>query len=91
MSVWDIRYKGWVKESEVGNGITALHYPEGEIGISHECTLSRSGRRVLYAPMLQLQGGHSVLSMEPLTITPSILCGECGMHGFITEGKWVSA
>lgn len=31
-----------------------------------------------------------VKSWEPLTLTPSVLCG-CGWHGFITGGKWVSA
>ena len=31
-----------------------------------------------------------VQSWEPLTISPSLLCG-CGDHGFIREGKWVPA
>jgi len=31
-----------------------------------------------------------VVSWEPLTITPSILCS-CGNHGFITDGRWVPA
>jgi hypothetical protein len=28
---------------------------------------------------------------EPLTLSPSILCGRCGEHGWIRDGKWVSA
>jgi len=32
-----------------------------------------------------------VLSMEPLTLSPSLLCRTCGNHGFIREGKWVPA
>ena len=32
-----------------------------------------------------------VLSWEPLTLAPSLLCGACGDHGFIREGKWVVA
>lgn len=39
-----------------------------------------------------------VQSWDPLTLTPSILCkvpmeggGECGDHGFITNGRWVKA
>lgn len=32
-----------------------------------------------------------VLSMDPLTLSPSILCLRCGNHGFIREGKWVPA
>lgn len=31
-----------------------------------------------------------VVSWEPLTLEPSILC-RCGDHGFIREGKWVRA
>ena len=32
----------------------------------------------------------TVESLNPLTISPSILCG-CGEHGFIRDGKWISA
>jgi hypothetical protein len=28
---------------------------------------------------------------EPLTLSPSILCLTCRDHGFIREGKWVTA
>ena len=30
-----------------------------------------------------------LVSLEPLTATPSLLCGICGSHGFIRDGKWV--
>lgn len=45
----------------------------------------------------------TVENLEPLTLSPSLLCthplrffredlgGECGDHGFIRDGKWVSA
>lgn len=32
-----------------------------------------------------------LVTEEPLTITPSILCRTCGLHGFIREGRWVPA
>ena len=32
-----------------------------------------------------------LISREPLTLEPSILCRECGNHGFIREGRWVPA
>lgn len=32
-----------------------------------------------------------VQSLDPLTITPSVLCRTCGDHGHITNGKWVPA
>lgn len=30
----------------------------------------------------------TLVSLEPLTITPSLLCRTCGDHGFITSGRW---
>lgn len=33
----------------------------------------------------------TVESWEPLTISPSILRKECGLHGWIREGRWVAA
>lgn len=30
-----------------------------------------------------------LVSEEPLTISPSVLCLECGHHGHIRDGKWV--
>ena len=36
-------------------------------------------------------GGWDVLSWEPLTLSPSLLCRLCADHGFIHEGKWVPA
>lgn len=35
--------------------------------------------------------GWDVLSMDPLTLSPSLLCRLCGSHGFIRDGLWVTA
>lgn len=35
--------------------------------------------------------GWTLVSKEPLTISPSLLCRGCGTHGFITNGQWVPA
>jgi hypothetical protein len=32
-----------------------------------------------------------VVSLDPPTFTPSLLCNSCGDHGFITDGRWVPA
>ncbi len=32
-----------------------------------------------------------VISEEPLTLSPSLLCTICGAHGWIRDGAWVSA
>lgn len=31
----------------------------------------------------------TVESWEPLTLSPSLLCGLCGDHGYIRDGRWV--
>lgn len=36
------------------------------------------------------QARWTVVSWEPLTLTPSVLC-DCGDHGYITNGEWVPA
>ena len=32
--------------------------------------------------------GWRVEQVEPLTVSPSILCGSCGTHGFWRDGAW---
>jgi hypothetical protein len=35
---------------------------------------------------------HRLVSEEPLTIKPSVLCPiGCGDHGYIRDGRWVTA
>jgi hypothetical protein len=38
-------------------------------------------------------GDHrwQVNSMDPLDLSPSLLCNACGTHGFIRAGRWVPA
>jgi hypothetical protein len=31
---------------------------------------------------------HQVVSVDPLTLMPSLLCRTCGAHGHVTNGKW---
>lgn len=44
--------------------------------------------RVEFSP-----GHHTIVSEDPLTISPSLLCPDpsCGFHGYIRDGKWVPA
>lgn len=39
----------------------------------------------------ELDPEHEISSIEPLTIRPSILCLDCGLHGFIRDGHWIRA
>lgn len=38
--------------------------------------------------------GHAYWVLEsehPLTLSPSLVCPECGEHGFVRDGRWVPA
>ena len=40
------------------------------------------------------KGGYATWTVEcldPLTLSPSILCRDCGHHGFVKAGKWIPA
>jgi hypothetical protein len=41
--------------------------------------------------LVQPKALWQVLSWDPLTVDPSILCLTCGDHGHIRQGKWVRA
>lgn len=35
--------------------------------------------------------GWTVVTEDPLTLIPSVICNACGIHGFIHSGQWVPA
>lgn len=84
---------------DLGSGVFALFTDEPKTGasriaIEHVCTRPRDGMTLRIAPFLTAdkpnQRGHQLLSEDPLTVTPSVLCADCGLHGFITDGVWRS-
>ena len=82
----DLTPTGFIRSVDHGR-IQSVHYPDGTIRIRHECHRSRDDRTLIIAPALTMPG-HVVVSLEPVTITPSILCEDCGLHGFLTDGVW---
>lgn len=50
---------------------------------------ARTGEQCAGTP--RLIGKHTIVSVDPLTITPSLACEVCGWHGFVTNGRWVDA
>jgi hypothetical protein len=70
-------------ENQAGEMAGGIHYhprPDG----SGEC-----------AGAVTFRGKHNppppswlVVSLEPLTLSPSLLCRSCGSHGYIKNGKW---
>lgn len=60
-----------------------LTCPHSEGGV----LFSRPGFETIFADRPK----WTVEQEEPLTISPSIDCGDCGCHGYIKEGRWVTA
>jgi hypothetical protein len=83
---------GWDRREEVGDAKALLTYPDGVVQFEHVCDRGRRGV-IVCAPRLQLEGGHVLTRAGddgPVTVTPSILCDDCGTHGFVTDGVWRS-
>jgi hypothetical protein len=53
----------------------------------HPCA---DGDHQSYVP-LGTNLGWTLVSEDPLTLSPSLLCPICGHHGFVREGRWVPA
>ena len=66
-----------------------LGYPDGEVRFEHRCDRGERGV-IICAPALQIGNGHTLTWNElgQPTVRASILCPDCGTHGFITDGRW---
>lgn len=65
---------------------TVHFYPDGAPRFAHRC--DRGDRGVIWCAPLLFR--HTV-DRGSMTVTPSVLCADCGTHGFITNGQWVPA
>lgn len=73
----------------VGAGHALVFFPD-EVLFSHIC--DRGDRGILRcAPALQIANGGHQIDRASLTVHPSILCPDCGTHGFVTNGRWTDA
>lgn len=67
-----------------------LRYHEGEVDAleyEHECGIR--GRREDAIPLQPAwSNGWRVESFDPLSLSPSLLCTSCGLHGFVRGGAW---
>ena len=94
---------GWIKSEFIANvcGPTyrLLFWSDSRVGFEHRCNRGERGT-IICAPLLTTvgqPGGHQITwsmrqdgSSAP-TVSPSILCPDCGTHGFIRAGRWVDA
>lgn len=85
-------------EHDIGDGVTiTLVEHQGEIVGLQEAHKDDSGN--VCSGFVGFDGPHAVVggpkwtvqSANPLTLAPSIRCRSCGHHGYIRNGRWVSA
>ncbi|MCV7174762.1 hypothetical protein [Mycolicibacterium sphagni] len=82
---------GWEHATDIGD-FRLLFYPGvDDVRFEHTCDRGRRGV-IRCAPRLtdvNQPGGHQVTgTRESPTVRASILCDDCGTHGFITDGQW---
>jgi hypothetical protein len=53
----------------------------------HWCVNNPEGPRWMAAGVAH----HTLVSLDPLHLEPSVLWGCCGKHGYIRDGRWTSA
>jgi hypothetical protein len=78
-----------------GDSYRILFYKDGVARFEHLCDRGDRGV-IICAPRLgpahQIgRHPHPMSGRPSITITPSILCPDCGTHGFVRNGSWVAA
>jgi hypothetical protein len=90
---------GWQDSSLISNfggpSYRLLFYSDTDVRFEHECDRAqRNAGIIICAPRLtnvNQPGGHQVTGTRQCpTVRASIMCEDCGTHGFITEGRWGS-
>lgn len=93
---------GWVRANIIDNlgpMYRLLTYANGTVRFEHRCDRGERGV-IICAPALS--DGHTLTygpcvrpdcqeTHDAPTVSPSILCPDCGTHGFITAGRWANA
>lgn len=68
-------------------------YEDGAIRFEHICDRGPRGV-IICSPAIQVGphgNGHRIISRDPWHIEPSILCPDCGTHGWVRGGLWTGA
>jgi hypothetical protein len=82
---------------DIGHGVTVeLRRIDGVLaGVYYEHPCANAMVSPGWIPVKTSAGcmltGWDVVSEAPLTLSPSVLCRTCGHHGYIRDGRWVSA
>jgi hypothetical protein len=96
------RYVGWAPDRALNPqyegiadiervGMTIYHPAPGKTESGHCAGFVHFDTPEVSRVFTQERSRWQVLSWEPLTLAPSLLCGTCGDHGFIRNGTWERA
>lgn len=87
---FSMRYIGWHPERDINPQYDDVADVE-KCGIIVQCPHGEASVGFNIPGHRLFQDRWDVIQWEPLTLSPSIHRLECGCHGFIREGKWISA
>ncbi|WP_232676658.1 hypothetical protein [Nocardioides sp. R-C-SC26] len=82
----------WRTSEDLGDGRRLLVYADGRVAFEHVCDRGERGV-IVCAPQLQIGAGHTLTRDEVgrPTVRASVMCDDCGTHGFVTAGRWEPA
>lgn len=72
-------------------GEMQLCWSEGQFRLRHLCDRSASGRNVIICAPVLSQHFVQWVPEAGYTVQPSILCPDCGLHGWIRANEWQPA
>ena len=80
---------------DAGHGVKMRlwHHDGQPDSLEYDHVCGERGERNDSIPLDPCWPGHGwkVECIDPLTLSPSLLCRSCGFHGFIRNGNWVTA
>lgn len=82
----DEAHVDWV--TDLGLGLELLFMEDGTLRLAHNCKLVGEDQR---ERVLLHLNPRTIFTPEPVTITPSIRCDECGLAGWVIRGQWTPA
>jgi hypothetical protein len=85
---------GWSARTTItapgGRFFRLVWWSDTKVGFEHRCDRGPRGV-IVCAPLLAIGAGHHVTGVTRPTVRASVLCDDCGLHGFITDGVWSDA
>jgi len=78
---------------DIGHNVT-IEFREIEgicMGIAYTHQTPNGEVHESYIPVGSDPKDWTLIQRTPLTVSPSLLCRECGHHGWIRDGRWIPA